>query len=71
MVRLLSSADPLGRPYVVSKQTPAGRLASLRKAFDETVADAQFIADATKMTLPVTPINGQDSERRIALDAIR
>jgi tripartite-type tricarboxylate transporter receptor subunit TctC len=65
VVRLLSSADPLGRPYVASKQVPAERLAQLRKAFDETVADAQFIADATKMTLPVSPINGQNSERRI------
>lgn len=65
VVRLLSSADPLGRPYVVSKQVPAERLALLRKAFDDTVADAQFIADATKMTLPVSPINGQNSERRI------
>ncbi|MDB5643534.1 MAG: tripartite tricarboxylate transporter family receptor [Hyphomicrobiales bacterium] len=66
VMRLLSSADPLGRPYVVSRQTPASRLAILRKAFDETVADPQFVADATKMTLPVSPINGPESERRIA-----
>lgn len=66
VVRLLSSADPLGRPYVVSKQVPTGRLDILRKAFDETIADPQFVADAARMTLPVSPINGQKAERLIA-----
>ncbi len=65
VVRLLSSADPLGRPYVVSKHVPAQRLALLRKAFDEAVADPQFIADATMMTLPISPISGKASEQRI------
>ena len=65
VVRLLSSADPLGRPYVVSKQVPTERLAILRRAFDETIADPQFVADALKMTLPVSPIKGEQAEQLI------
>lgn len=66
VVRLLSSADPLGRPFVVSRQTPPERLATLRRAFDATVKDPQFLAEAEKLTLPVSPIAGQEAEKRIA-----
>src|SRR4029079_5113105 len=39
------AADALGRPFVVSKQVPADRLAALRAGFDATMKDAQFLAE--------------------------
>jgi tripartite-type tricarboxylate transporter receptor subunit TctC len=65
LVRLLSGADPLGRPYVVSNQVPPARLEALRRAFDETVKDPQFLAEAAKMDLPVSPIGGSQAEDMI------
>ena len=57
-------ADSLGRPFVVSKQVPADRLAALRTAFDATVKDAQFLAETRKMDLPVEgPIGGPEAEQ--------
>ncbi|MFN4283793.1 MAG: Bug family tripartite tricarboxylate transporter substrate binding protein [Alphaproteobacteria bacterium] len=53
VLKLLTSADAVGRPYVASKAVPADRLALLRKAFDSAVKDPQFVADAAKSDLPV------------------
>ena len=61
------TADALGRPFVVSKQVPADRLAVLRAAFDATMKDAQFLAETEKSDLPVVgPIAGPEAERIVA-----
>src|SRR4051812_11822116 len=64
---ILMAADALGRPFVVSKQVPADRLAVLRAAFDRTIKDAQFLAETQKLDLPVEgPISGAEAERIVA-----
>jgi tripartite-type tricarboxylate transporter receptor subunit TctC len=64
---LLMTADALGRPFVASKQVPLDRLAVLRRAFDATTKDAQFLAEAEKLNLPlVDPVSGPDAEKIIA-----
>ena len=61
---LLMAPDALGRPFVVSKQAPAGRAALLRAAFDATMKDAQFLAETEKLDLPVVgPISGSEAEK--------
>ena len=67
VLNILMAADALGRPFVVSKQVPAGRLAVLRKAFDATMNDAQFLAETRKLDLPVEgPIAGPEAEQIVA-----
>jgi tripartite-type tricarboxylate transporter receptor subunit TctC len=39
---------------------PADRLAALRKAFTETMVDPEFLADAEKGKLEITPMNGKE-----------
>ena len=64
---ILMTTDVLGRPFVASRQVPADRLAALRKAFDRTMKDAQFLAEAEKLDLPVAgPISGLEAEKIIA-----
>lgn len=64
---VLMAADALGRPFVVSKQVPADRLAVLRTAFDKTLKDAQFLAETQKLDLPVEgPIAGPEAEQIVA-----
>jgi tripartite-type tricarboxylate transporter receptor subunit TctC len=53
VLNVLMAADALGRPFVVSKQVPADRLAVLRTAFDRTLKDAHFLAETQKLDLPV------------------
>jgi tripartite-type tricarboxylate transporter receptor subunit TctC len=59
---LLTASALIGRPYIVPKAVPADRLAALRAAFDATMKDPEFIADATKQRLIVTAMSGAEVE---------
>ena len=64
---ILTTTDVLGRPFIASRQVPAARLAALRKAFDATMKDAQFLAEAEKLDLPVSgPVSGLETEKIVA-----
>ncbi|MGB6534719.1 MAG: hypothetical protein WBF58_02020 [Xanthobacteraceae bacterium] len=63
LLRVLDGGDEVGRPFVMSKQVPADRLAILRKAFDDTMKDPGFLADMSKEQLPVHPMTGQEAEK--------
>lgn len=64
MVLLTSSGD-VGRPYIISMAVTADRLKLLRDAFDMSVKDSQFIADATKQRLPISPKNAEEALKTV------
>ena len=57
--------NPVARPYVLPPDTPKDRLALLRKAFMDTLKDPEFIADATKSKLDLSPLSGEDLEKTV------
>ena len=59
---LLTASALIGRPYIVPKATPADRFAALTTAFDATMKDPEFIADATKQRLTITAMTGAEVE---------
>ena len=63
ILEILTAADLLGRPYVVSKSVPAPRLDVLRKGFDATMADKEFLAEAEKRKLPIAPVSGPEAQQ--------
>ncbi len=63
LLRVLDGGDEVGRPFIMSKQVPADRLAIVRKAFDDTMTDPGFLADMAKEELPVHPMTGQEAEK--------
>ncbi len=66
VLRLLTAADALGRPYIASKSVPADRLALLRKGFDAAIKDPQFVAEAARADLPIVgSLDGVTSEKLI------
>jgi tripartite-type tricarboxylate transporter receptor subunit TctC len=68
IVELVVSQQVFSRPYIVPAETPAALLAILRSAFDATMADPQFIADANKLNIDLSPLPGskvQDVVRRL------
>jgi tripartite-type tricarboxylate transporter receptor subunit TctC len=65
LLRLLNGGDEVGRPFIMSKDVPADRLATIRQAFDETMKDPAFLADMAKQELPVHPLTGQQAEKTI------
>jgi tripartite-type tricarboxylate transporter receptor subunit TctC len=54
--KLISAAQGLGRPYLAPPGVPAERLAILRKAFEATLQDKAFLAEAEKLQLDIDPI---------------
>jgi tripartite-type tricarboxylate transporter receptor subunit TctC len=58
LVDALVSSGELARPFIVSDKVPPSRVAVLRKAFAETMADPEFLADATKSKLLIDPVDG-------------
>jgi tripartite-type tricarboxylate transporter receptor subunit TctC len=59
-LRLVLSNQEFGRPYIAPQGTPEAAVAILRKAFDETMADAEFLADAEKRKLDIDPTPGAE-----------
>ncbi len=66
LLAVVNAEDEVGRPFIVSRDIPAERLAILRKAFDALMKDPVFKAEMVKQYLPVHPINGPDSDQILA-----
>ncbi len=58
ILSLFFSQSQFGRPYLVPNETPADRVAALRKAFGATMADPEFKAEAAKFKLDVDAVPG-------------
>jgi tripartite-type tricarboxylate transporter receptor subunit TctC len=61
LLDLLDGGDEVGRPFIMSGEVPADRLAIIRKAFDDTMQDAGFVTDMAKLELPVHPLTGDQA----------
>jgi tripartite-type tricarboxylate transporter receptor subunit TctC len=54
-----------GRPYFVPPGVPAERVQALRRAFDATMKDPEFLADAVKLKLEIDAITGEQAQELI------
>jgi tripartite-type tricarboxylate transporter receptor subunit TctC len=59
VLTLVSSPPALGRPFFTTPDTPAERVVALRKAFDATMADADFLAEAKQLGLDMQPMTAE------------
>ena len=62
-MELILSQQLTGRPYVAPPDVPAARLQALRAAFDATMKDPEFLADAEKRRLMVDPLTSEQMQR--------
>lgn len=51
------------RPYMLPPGTPKERVQILREAFQETLKDPEFVADAKKSQLDIRPLAGEEMEK--------
>jgi len=58
VVELVIGQQVFQRSYIAPPEIPAAPLSILRRAFDATMADAQFIADADKLRIDIAPLPG-------------
>jgi tripartite-type tricarboxylate transporter receptor subunit TctC len=63
ILRLVFSRQAMARPFVAPPGVPAERLAALRAAFDATMTDPEFLAEAKQRGLEVNPVSGAEIDK--------
>ena len=58
-IEFLYAGQGIGRPFVAPPDMPADRLKMLRDAFNATMTDADFVAEARKSKLEIEPETGE------------
>jgi hypothetical protein len=66
IMRLIFVRVVLGRPFLAPPGIPPERAAALQQAFDETVKDPLFLAEAQKAKLEITPKTGPELQKLLA-----
>jgi tripartite-type tricarboxylate transporter receptor subunit TctC len=59
-MRMLFARTEYGRPYFLPPDVPPERVQVLRRAFDATMQDPQFVADAARLKLDIDPMTGEE-----------
>ena len=59
-LQLVMARLDIGRPFFLPPNVPADRVAALRAAFDATMKDPAYLAEAAKLKIDVDPMNGAD-----------
>jgi tripartite-type tricarboxylate transporter receptor subunit TctC len=54
-----------GRPYVLPPGVPEDRVGAFRKAFEATMKDPEFLAEAEKAKLIINPVNGDGVQKLV------
>lgn len=54
------------RPFVLPPGTPKEHVQILRKAFNETLKDKEFLAETEKAKLDLKPVSGEELEKAVA-----
>lgn len=65
VLEYITNAMSVGRPIGVGPGVPKDRVAALRKAFDATLVDPEFIAEAKKSRMDIGPMDGVTLQRLI------
>jgi len=66
LLELMVATKSIALPFAAPPGVPPARLEMLRRAFDETFGDPEFLADAKKMLLDVDPTTGEETQKIIA-----
>jgi tripartite-type tricarboxylate transporter receptor subunit TctC len=64
-LKLIVSRQAAARPFAAPPGVPADRARALREAFDATMKDPEFLAEAQKLNLDVDPVTGAEVEALI------
>jgi tripartite-type tricarboxylate transporter receptor subunit TctC len=59
-LELIFAPQSFAWPFIAPPDVPADRLAALRQAFDATMKDQGFMAEAEKLNIEIDPIGGEE-----------
>ena len=60
-----SAMTAVSHAFAVGPGVPAERVAALRRAFDETMRDPDFLAEARAINLELDPMSGEDVQKAV------
>ena len=63
ILKLILAAQEMARPFAAPPDIPRDRAAALIAAFDATMKDPEYLADATKLRIDVNPVSGGDIDK--------
>jgi tripartite-type tricarboxylate transporter receptor subunit TctC len=66
VLELMGKIASVGRPLLTNRGVPTERVVALRKAFDDTMKNAAFQADAKNLKLDLNPMSGADIQNLVA-----
>jgi tripartite-type tricarboxylate transporter receptor subunit TctC len=66
IVKLFVSTHEFARPFALGPGVPADRVAAMTKAFDDTMRDPEFLAEAQKRDLDVAPVTANEMKEMLA-----
>ena len=66
VVELVISQTVFHRSYIAPPETPPAQLDVLRKAFDATMVDKEFLAEAEKSRIDIEPLSGAKVQEVVA-----
>src|SRR3954471_15438900 len=62
LMTFVSAETAISRALVTTPGVPPERVEALRRAFDATMKDPQFMAEADKAKMDISPMTGEDSQ---------
>ena len=62
----IMKASEIGTSFFTTPGVPADRLQALRRAFDATMKDPDFLAEAERLRLTVGPMTGEEVQKLVA-----
>lgn len=65
VLELMGKVAAIGRPTLTNRGVPADRVKALRAAFDATMKDPEFLADAKRVQIEVNPMRGADIQKLV------
>src|SRR5262249_2636092 len=66
LLKLLSAPVTIGRPIWTTPDVPADRVKALRDAFQATIKDPAFLAEAEKSGFEVNAVSGEEMQKIVA-----
>ncbi len=66
ILKFLAARQVMGRPYFAPPDLPTDRAAALRRAFMDTLQDPEFLAEADRIKLEITPVPAARIEALLA-----
>jgi tripartite-type tricarboxylate transporter receptor subunit TctC len=65
ILKLIFARQVIGRPYLAPPGVPKDRVDALRQAFLDTLKDKEFLAEAERAQLEITPVTGPEVEKLV------